>query len=283
MPRAYWQGHLRLSLVTIGVELYSAIESSSRLTLHQIHEPSGKRVRYQKVAPGVGPVDRDEIVRGFEYDKDRYVLLEPEELEAIKLESERTIDLVQFVEYCEIDPRYFERPYYVVPADNRVAAEGFTVLREALRAEKKVALGQLAARGRDHVVALRPCGDGLLLETLRYADELRESDRIFAGIPEVEPEDEMLELATELINRKSAPFEPGAFRSQYEQALRELIETKRQTGEVMAATDAELAGPDDKIIDLMEALKKSVAAGSTGSNKKKASAARTKKKTRKAS
>lgn len=258
--RAYWQGHLRLSLVSIGVELYSAVASSNRLVLHQIHEPSGKRVRYQKVAPGVGPVDRDEIVKGFEYGKDQYVLLEPEELSAIRLASEKTIDLVQFVDACEIDPRYFERPYYVVPADNKIAAEGFAVMREALRASKKVGLGQLAQRGRDHIVAIRPCGDGMLLETLRYADELRASDQIFAAIPEVEPEDEMLDLAAELIARKSAPFEPQAFRSQYELALRELIDSKRETGAVMAATDVELADPQNRVIDLMEALKKSVAA-----------------------
>ena len=273
--RAYWKGYLRLSLVTIGVELYSATTRSGRLSLRQIHEPTGKRVRHQKVVPGVGPVDHDEIIKGFEIGKDEYVLLEPEELEAIKLESKRTIDLVQFVDYCEIDPRYFHKPYYIIPDDEEVAQQGFAVLRDALRGAEKVALGQLAVRGRDYVVAIRPCGDGLLLETLRYADEIRKSEAIFASIPEAETDEEMLELADELIERKSAPFEPEAFTSQYASAMRELIEEKRKTGAVASAADEELAKSPGNVVDLMEALKKSVAKGSAKkTGKKKGSAKR---------
>lgn len=257
--RAYWKGHLRLSLVTIGVELYSAVTSAGRLTLHQIHRPSLKRVRYQKVAPGVGPIEPEEITRGFEIERDNYVLIEPDELDAIKLESRHTIELVQFVEHGEIDPRYFHRPYYVVPADSEVAQEGYSVIREALRETKKVALGQMASRGRDYVVAIRPCGRGLLLETLRYADELRESEQVFDAIEEVETSDDMREMAVELIDRKSAPFDAGEFKSRYSEALRELIEEKRSTGEVAAASDSELEGDQDNVVDLMEALKQSVA------------------------
>jgi DNA end-binding protein Ku len=144
--RAFWKGYLRLSLVTIGIELYSAVSRSSQLSPHQIHKPSGKRVRYQKVAPGLGAVDTDEIVKGYEVGEDSYVLLSPEELDAIKLESKHTIDLVQFVERCEIDPRYFDKPYYVVPRDAKVAAEGYAVIREALRDNRRVALGQMTSR-----------------------------------------------------------------------------------------------------------------------------------------
>ena len=183
--RAYWKGHLRLSLVNISVELYTATSSAGRIGLHQIHKPSGKRIHYEKVVDGIGPVDHDEIVKGFETSKDEYVILEPEELDEIKLESKRTIDLVQFVEACEIDPRYFEKPYYVIPSDDDVAAEGFTVIREALRKTKMVGLGQMAVRGRDYVIAIKPCGDGLLLETLRFADEIKESDTIFHDIPNI--------------------------------------------------------------------------------------------------
>lgn len=265
--RAYWRGHLRLSLVSIGVELYSAAASSRRLALHQIHKPSGKRVRYQKVAPGVGPVDTDEIVKGFEVEKDEYVLLEPEELDEIKLETKNTIELVQFVDHCEIDPRYFEKPYYVVPDNTEVAEEGFTVIREALRETEKVGLGQMAVRGRDHVVAIKPCGRGLLLETLRYADEIRASDDIFRDISEEEADEEMQDLAEELIGRKSAPFDPEAFKSQYARALRDLIEEKRKTGKIATGADEELPERGADIIDLREALKKSVA-----KNKKKAPA-----------
>lgn len=260
MPtRAYWTGHLRLSLVTIGIELYPAASSSAAIRLNQIHKPSGKRIRYQKIASGVGPVDLDEVVKGYEVAKDEYVLLEAEELEKIKLESKETIDLVQFVDHCEIDPRYFEKPFYVIPADGAVAAEGFSVIREALRATTKVGLGQMASRGRDHVVAIKPCGQGLLLETLRYADEIKESDRIFDEIPDVRVDSDMQDLAEELIKRRSAPFDPDKFTSQYSAALKELIDQKRKTGKISSTSDEGDRPSGGNVIDLMEALKKSVA------------------------
>ena len=247
---------MRLSLVTIGVELYSAVTQANRLTFHQIHRPSEKRIRYQKVAPGVGPVDPDEIVKGYEIDPDNYVLVEAEELDAIKLESRHTIDLVQFVEHCEIDPRFFNRPYYVVPAESEVALEGFSVIRDALRQSERVGLGQMASRGRDYVVAIKPCGAGLLLKTLRYAEELRESERVFAGIEDIDVEEDMLSLATELIDRKSAPFDAQAFKSQYDEAL---------------------AARRDNVVDLMDALKKSVGRDRKSSGKKAAKKSTSKK------
>lgn len=268
--RAYWKGYLRLSLVTIGVELYSAVSGASGLSLHQIHKPSGKRIRYQKVAPGIGPVDTNEIVKGLEIDKDEYVLLDDDELDAIKLESKRTIELLQFVDYCEIDPRYYERPYYVVPSSDDVAVEGFTVIREALRRAKKVGLGQMAVRGHDNLVAIKPCGDGLLLETLRYSNEVRGSDKIFSDIPEIPVDKDMLDLAWELIERKSAAFEPEAFKSQYAKAFRDLVEEKRKTGDVASASDDNLKSGGKNVIDLMEALKKSVAQGKKSPSKRSA-------------
>lgn len=278
--RAYWKGHLRLSLVNIGIELYTATSSSGRISLRQIHKPSGQRIRYQKIAAGVGPVDTDDIVKGFELAKDEYVLLEPEDLDEIKLESRRTIDLVQFVNACEIDPRYFEKPYYVVPAEDEVAAEGFTVIREALRQSKMVGLGQMAVRGRDYVVAIRPCGKGLLLETLRFEEEIRSSDSVFDDIPDLEPEQEMLDLAEELIERKAAPFEADAFESQYTEALRDLIDEKREAGAVSRdeSDGAGSSGGGGNIVDLMEALKKSVEKG--GSKKRKASKSKRKSKSK---
>ena len=268
--RAYWKGYMRLSLVTIRVELFSAASGSSRLALHQIHEPSGKRVRYQKVAPGIGPVDTDDIVKGFEVDKDKYVLIEPDELDAIKLESRHTIDLVQFVEYCEIDPRYFDKPFYVVPAGDEVAEEGFVVIREALRKAKRAALGQMAVRGRDYIVAIMPCGEGMLLETLRYADEIQKSDRIFSDIPDIKVEGEMLKLAEELVERKSAPFKAEAFKSQYIDALRDLIEAKRKKGARADTSHKDHpGGTGDNVVDLMEALRKSVARGTKGTSSRR--------------
>ncbi len=260
MPaRAYWKGYLRLSLVTIGIELYSAVESTSETALHQIHKPSGKRIRYEKVAPGIGAVKAKDIVKGIEIEKDEYVILEPEELDEIKLDSRRTIDLVQFVDHDEIDPRYYERPYYVTPTNDDVAAEGFAVIREALRGAKKVGLGQMATRGRDQICAVKACGEGLLLETLRYARDVRDSDKIFSDIPASKPDKEMLALATELIKRKTHKFDPEKFKSHYAAALRELINEKRKTGEVSHATDEELgADRQSNVIDLMEALRNSV-------------------------
>ena len=149
----------------------SGDQERGAIQFHQVHEPSGKRIKYEKVVPGIGPVDRDEIVKGYEVSKGHYVLLDPEEIESVKLESRKTLDLVEFVDEDDIDAMYFEKPYYVVPADD-LAEEAYVVLRDALKAAKKVGVGQLAMRGQEYVVALKPCGRGLLLETLRYADEV---------------------------------------------------------------------------------------------------------------
>ena len=256
--RAYWKGHLRLSLVTVGIELHSAVKSSASIPLHQIHKPSGKRIRYMKVAPGVGEVDTADIVKGYEVDKNEYVMLDDDELDAIKLESKRTIDLVQFVDKDEIDPLYFEKPYYVVPMDDEVAHEGFAVIREALRKAGKVGLGQMATRGQDQLVAVSPEGEGILLETLRYEKEVKDSKEIFSSIPNVKVDKEMLDLAGELIERKSAAFNPEKFKSHYLTALKDLIDEKRKKGKVTAASDEEL-GETSNVIDLMDALRKSVA------------------------
>jgi DNA end-binding protein Ku len=256
--RAYWKGHLRLSLVTIGIELISAVKSSADIPLHQIHKPSGKRIRYLKVAPGVGEVDTSDIVKGFEVDKNEYVTLDDDELDAIKLESKRTIDLVQFVGGNEIDPRFFEKPYYVVPADDEVAHEGFAVIRQALKKSGKYGLGQMASRGRDQICAVSAFDDGILLETLRYNNEVKSPKEVFASIPEVKVDKEMLELATELIERKASAFHPEKFKSHYMTALKDLIDEKRKKGKVTAATDEEL-GQSSNVIDLMDALRKSVA------------------------
>jgi DNA end-binding protein Ku len=269
MPtRAYWKGYLRLSLVTIGVELYPAVASTSSLALHQIHKPTGKRIRYEKVAPGVGPVKTSDIVKGFEVTKGEYVTLTPDELDEIKLESRRTIDLVQFVDHCEIDPRYYEKPYYVAPTRDDVAEEGFAVIRNALRDAQKVGLGQMATRGKDQICAMKACGDGILLETLRYEKEVRDSDRVFSHIDHVRIDKEMTGLASELIKRKTAPFKPEKFHSHYAAALRELIEEKRKKGKVSPASDEELDGSGkSNVIDLMEALRKSVKTGRSTSRR----------------
>ena len=258
--RAYWQGQIRLALVSIPVEMYSATKSGAKIRFNQIHEPSGKRISYEKVVPGIGPIDRDDIIKGYEVSKGEYVLLDDEEIGAVKIESKRTLELVQFVDACEIDPLYFEKPYYVAPKDE-LAEEAFIVLREALRKAGKVGLGQLSIRGSEKLVALKPCGKGLLLETLRYADEVRKGQSFFSEIEEAKPKKELLDLAQTLIDQKSAPFDAGEFEDRYVEALKKLIDKKAKSKsgkKVIEDVDEPEAGSGGNVIDLMAALKKSV-------------------------
>src|SRR6201996_7105660 len=234
MPaRAYWQGQIRLALVSIPVEIYTATKSGATISFKQIHEPTGKPIHYEKVVTGVGPVDTDEIMKGFEYEKGSFVLLQQDEIDAVKLESKKTLELTQFVDAAEIDVLYYERPYFVVPADD-LAEEAFIVLREALRRTKKVGLGQLALRGREYVVSLKPCGRGMVLETLRYADEVNKAAAYFRDIGEVTPDEDLLDLATTLIEKKAGKFDASQFHDRYVDALKDLIERKRKskTGKV---------------------------------------------------
>jgi len=264
--RAYWQGQIRLALVSIPVEVYSATKSGAAISFHQIHEPTGKRIQYEKVVAGVGPVDRDEIIKGYEVSKGNYVLLEDEEIEAVKIESRKTLDLVQFVEADEIDVLYFEKPYYVVPADD-LAEEAYVVLREALRQAKKVGLGQLSVRGREVLVSVKPCGRGLVLEQLRYADEVRRAQDFFREIGDEKPAEELLDLATTLIEKKTAKFEPQEFRDRYIDALKDLIDKKMKAkGKKILEDVSEPEPRGGNVIDLMAALKKSL--GGTGSTGK---------------
>ena len=254
--RAYWKGQIRLALVSIPVEIFTATKSGASIAFNQIHEPTGKRIKYEKVVEGVGPVDPDEIVKGYQYEKGSYVLIEDDELEAVKLESKKTLELTQFVDYDDIDVLYYEKPYFVVPADD-LAEEAFIVLREALRRTKKVALGQLALRGREYLVSLKPCGRGIVLETLRYADEVNKAQNYFREIGEAKPDEELLDLAETLIERKTAPFDPAKFHDRYIEALHELIEQKRKGKTIRTEEDAEPA-KGTNVIDLMAALKRSI-------------------------
>src|SRR5436309_2990718 len=228
MPsRPIWRGQIRLALVSIPVELFPATRSGAQIQFHQVHEPTGKRIKYEKVVPGLGPVDKDEIVKGYEVSKGHYVLLDPEEIDSVKLESRKTLDLVQFVDEDEIDATYFDKPYYLVPADD-LAEEAYVVLRDALKAAKKVGVGQLAMRGQEYVVALKPCGRGLLLETLRYADEVHKSSGFFRDIGDHKPDADLLDMASMLIERKAGEFDPKEFHNRYVDALHRLIEEKQK-------------------------------------------------------
>ena len=256
--RPYWKGQIRLALVSIPVEIYSATRPGATIAFNQIHEPSGKRIKYEKVVPGIGAVDPDDIVKGFQYSKGSYVLLDDDELEAVKLESKKTLELTQFVDAHEIDPLYYERPYYVVPADD-LAEEAFVVLREALKETRKVALGQLTLRGREYIVSLKPCGRGILLETLRYADEVVKAQGYFRDIPSAKPDAEMLDLAEALIEKKTAKFDPAKFHDRYVDALKDLIEKKRKSkGAKVETEEEETPRRGSNVVDLMAALKKSI-------------------------
>jgi DNA end-binding protein Ku len=261
-------------LVSIPVELYSATKSGAQIAFHQVHEPSGKRIKYEKVVPGIGPIDRDEIVKGYEVSKGHYVLLDPEEIESVKLESRKTLDLVQFVAADDIDAMYYEKPYFVVPADD-LAEEAFVVLRDALRAAKKIGVGQLAMRGQEYVVALKPCGKGMLLETLRYADEVNKAQSYFREIEDREPDADLLDMASMLIERKTGKFDPSEFHNRYVDALHKLIEEKqRKKGEkVIQDPDADEApSRGSNVVDLMAALKRSLGEGGSGANDNKGAA-----------
>ena len=268
--RAYWQGQIRLALVSIPVQVFSATKTAARVSFNQIHKPSGKRIRYEKVVPGVGAIDPDDIVKGYEVEKGKYVLITDDEIEDVKLEAKHTIDLIQFVDEGEIDPVYFEKPYFVAPDEDEVAGEAYVVLRDALKQSKKIGLGSLVARGQASVVALRAAGKGLMIETLRYADELQNSEQYFSTVPGAKPEKELLSLATELIGRKVAPFDPKAFKDQYDIALRELIDAKMEHRKPHEIEELQLGA---KVINLMEALKRSVKGGGVPVKGAKAAAA----------
>jgi DNA end-binding protein Ku len=270
--RPYWKGQIRLALVSIPVEVYSATKSGATIAFNQIHEPSGKRIKYEKVVPGIGPVNVDEIVKGFEYAKGEYVLLDESEIEGVKLESKKTLELTQFVDAQDIDMIYFEKPYYVVPADD-LAEEAFIVLREALRRSRKIGLGQLAMRGREYVVSIKACGRGLVMETLRYADEVHKAASYFRDIGDTDPDEELLDLATTLIDKKTGKFDASEFHDRYVDALKDLIERKKKGKTLnIEGEGGEKETRGSNVIDLMAALKNSLGTGEKGGGTKKTAA-----------
>lgn len=261
--RPIWKGQLRLSLVAIPVELFSAAKTGAKPSFRQIHEPTGKPIHYEKVVAGVGPVDKDEIIKGFEYEKGDYVLLTDDEIDAVKLETRKTLELTQFVGGCEIDPIYYDKSYFVVPTDE-LAEDAFRVIRDALRKTEKVGLGQLSMRGKEYLAAIKPSGTGLMLETLHYEDEIRKADPFFSQISGKKAEAELLEVATALIEKKTAPFDAGAFKDHYQTALRDLIQRKMKAKgrKISTGKDEPPERPSgDNVVDLMAALKESLEGG----------------------
>lgn len=257
--RPVWTGQIRLALVALPVKLYSALDAKEKISFNQIHEPSKQRIRYEKVAPGVGPVDKDEIVKGYEYQKGRYVLFSDEEFDALKVDSKKTLDMVQFAPVDSIDPIYFDKPYYALP-DGKLSDEPYRVVRDALRKTKTVGLGQITMRGRSYIAAVKPYEDGLIVETAHYADELRKAQAFFDEIPTGKVDPDLVDLAEELINRKKAKFDPTRFEDEYAIALERLVKKKIERHGELVLEDQEEPTPDygDNVVSLVDALKKSL-------------------------
>jgi len=218
-PRAYWKGYLKLSLVSCPVALFPASSEREKISFNQINKKTGNRIRYRKVDAETGnEVDSSEIIKGYEVGKDQYIEIEPEELEAIAIESKRTIEIDEFVPKQEIDELYLNSPYYLAP-DGEVGQQAFAVIREAIRKEGMVALGRVVFTSREHVIALEPRGKGLLGITLPYPYEVRKEDQYFEDIPDEKIPKDMLELASHIVETKSGHFEPEKFEDRYEDAL----------------------------------------------------------------
>ena len=254
-PRAYWKGYLQLSLVTCPVELYPASSQAEKTHFHQINKKTGHRLRQQMVDEKTGKVvDRDDKGRGYELRKGRYVEIDEDELAAIQIESTHTIDIDSFVPSSEIDKRYLDRPYYIAP-NGKVGAEAFAVIREAMQDKDRIALARIVMANREHVIALEPCGKGLLGTTLRYDYEVRDEKQYFADVPNARVAKDMLKLAEHILETKAGHFDPKKFKDQYEIALRKLVQRKAAGKKIEAAEPVE---KPSNVINLMDALRQSV-------------------------
>ena len=252
-PRAYWKGYLRLSLVSCPIQLFPAASEREKVRFHQLNRDTGNRIRYVKVDADTGDeVAADDIVKGYEVSKGNYIEVEPDELEAVEIDSTRMIDIDQFVPRKEIDDLYMKDPYYIVP-DGEVGLQAFAVIRDAIKKQGMVALGRVVFTNREHVISLEPRGKGLMGVTLRYPYEVRDEKAYFDDIPNESVPKDMLELATHIVQTKAGHFKPDKFEDHYENALRNLIKRKQEGKPIERPKEHEPA----KVIDLMEALRKS--------------------------
>jgi len=253
-PRAYWKGYLKLSLVSCPISVLPATSEREKISFHQLNTKTGHRIKYQKVDAETGDeVADDDIVKGYEVGKGDYIELKPEELEAVAIESKRTIEIDRFVPKKDIDELYLRDPYYIVP-DGEVGQQAFAVIREAIRIEGIVALGKIVFTTREHIIALEAREKGLLGITLRYPYEVRKEKDYFADIADEKLPKEMLDLAKHIVDSKRGAFQPQKFEDRYEDALRELLK-KKQNGEKIEAPKE--AGPSN-VINLMDALRRSL-------------------------
>jgi DNA end-binding protein Ku len=251
------KGYLKLSLVSCPIALFPATTEREKISFNQINKETGNRIRYKKVDAETGDqVDNADIVKGYEIAKDEYIELEPDEIEAVAIESRRTIEIDEFVEKKEIDELYMRGPYYIAP-DGEVGQQAFAVIREAIRKQGMVALGRVVFTNREHIIALEPRDQGMIGYTLRYPYELRDEKDYFNEIEDEKVPKDMLDLAIHIVETKKGKFEPEKFEDQCEDALKEIIR-KKQKGEKIERPKEPARG---KVVDLMDALRQSVAAG----------------------
>src|SRR5215475_1332984 len=259
-PIPVWSGNLRLSLVLVPVRMFPATSTEGIIAFRMIHELSGKPIKYLKgieTDEGFEEVPEEEIIKGYEHTKGHHILIKPEEIDELKLEAKHTIDMATFVDRDEIDVRYFEKPYYLLP-DGDVADEGYVVLRDALAKSKKIAVGQMVMQGREHIVGIMPQGKGLMVVILRYADELRQPDAYFENL-DTKVKDDAVKLAVNLIKDHSGKFEPRKMPNEYARSVYELVQAKieQRAPEVQIETEKR---ETPKVLNIMDALKKSMQA-----------------------
>jgi DNA end-binding protein Ku len=252
-PRSSWKGHLKLSLVSCPVRLFNATSRSEKVSFHLLHKDTHNRVQMKPHDPELGPVERSDLVKGYEYEKDQYVVFTDEDFEKIQIESSKAIVIEKFVDAQEVDPIYLDAPYYLAP-DGAVAEETFRVIQHAMRDKDKVALSRIVLANRERLIALTCRDKGFLMMTLRTADEVRDSKDYFTDIKDEEPEQEMLDLAEKLIEQKAGQFDPSEFKDRYHDAVVEMVKAKIKGQEPVLAKAPERG----KVINLMDALRRSL-------------------------
>jgi DNA end-binding protein Ku len=256
--RPYWQGQLKISLVSFGIELFPAAKSLAGIRFHQIDRATGQRVRHLNVIDDNQPVDNSEIVKGYEYSKGQYIVIEPAEIAKLRIPTKSVIEVHQFVDLGELSPSFFEEPYFVAP-HAKESPDAFAVVRKALEQTHKAAMGEIAFAGREHLVAIMASPDksfrGLMAYTLRYGEELRDSADYDSAFPKQDVDKKQLAMATELIRAYSSPLDMNAYKDDYEEALHRLIEAKQKNMPLPIEEEKPKRG---KVTDLMEALRRSV-------------------------
>ena len=251
-PRAYWKGYLKLALVSCPVKLYSATTTANKVSFNQLHKDTLNRVQMKYHDPELGEIDRADLVKGYQFEKDRYVIIDKEELDAIQIESNKTIDIEGFVDASDIDQLYMDSPYFLGP-DGPVAEETYAVIKEALARTDKVGIARVVLSGRERLIALKPYGDGMCMTTLRTAKEVRDASHYFEDL-DVEMNDEFLQMAEMIINQKVMEFDSSTFVDRYEEALLELVKAKIDGKEPVISKAPE----QGKVVNLMDALKASI-------------------------